>query len=155
MMFPAICDPSTHKFAPGTTMCMRCGWELPRTFTLEHAAPVAPHVDGLPLDRLVAFMLNPPIIRELEPAPQTVLLDCPACGELGQSDAEIAELTCSHCLHRWTRPALRTAGELIRFIRETLEGDQDASRRSFYNAHKVLYAIAQAVDAYPDPVDKT
>ncbi len=83
--------------------------------------------------------------------PSTVILECPKCGELGEADAGALELTCPECGHEWTKKPARTADETIAIIRNLLAEQQDASRRSFYETHSTLYAVATAIDAYPDP----
>jgi len=86
-----------------------------------------------------------------EERPSTVIIACPECSELGESDARAIHLTCPNCLHEWTKAPARTADETIRLVRELLRQQQDASRRRFYCATALLFKIAEAIDAYPEP----
>jgi len=53
------------------------------------------------------------------------------------------------CAHQWTQAPALSAIETILALRTLLEGDCDASRRSFYNASSTLAEMARLVDAFP------
>ncbi len=131
--------------------CTLCGWPLPRPYEplsrgplfspcASCGKPTQTH-DGIGGDRCGAC---------LEPLRgQTVIVPCISCDELAQHNADAPILECPTCHTQWACERWRTADELIAFIREKLAEDQDASRRSFYNAQSLLFQIAQAVDAFP------
>lgn len=79
-------------------------------------------------------------------------LHCPECGQLRQFHGALYapwDLQCVRCAHQWTQPPALSAIETILALRTLLEGDCDASRRSFYNASSTLAAMARLVDEFP------
>lgn len=118
-----------HEFIGSNTSCLKCGWTIPIHFPTY----------GRPQLRLVA----PPV-----PA-YTVIVPCISCERLAEHDADAPIFECQVCESQWVPERWRTAEELIAFIRAELSENQDQTRRAFYNAGSVLFAIAQAVDAFP------
>lgn len=147
-----------HKFVDSNT-CLLCGWELPKPFT-PATAPAQLRGGGtvvlVSLETVDGQRYHDASPRMLEPGqvtasvwPSTVIVPCPACGELAEHEAERPVLTCPECGAQTETPRWRTANELVAFIRGRLAEDADGSRRRFYNSTAVLFDIAQAVDAFP------
>ena len=87
----------------------------------------------------------------------SVEVRCPECDTLGQSHGDQTsprELVCPECLHEWTTDRPRTAEELIAHLRKLLVDDQDASRRDWYNKRRTLCDVADALEAFPDLVQR-
>lgn len=153
----------SHKFL-GSSTCALCGWVLPSPYKLI-MAPI-PHgcrlhtVDGITYWECqgcgaTAFLLRKLLhtpscgIQQQRTPVDTVIVPCPECFKLAVHSALAPILTCGDCGQEWAHEPWRTPEEVIAFIRRELAENCDASGRRFYSADRVLFAVAQAVDALP------
>jgi ribosomal protein S27E len=132
----------SHKFL-GSNTCALCGWVMPEFF---RPGPLADARAG-------DTQPPPPELEAPAASSRRVIIACPECGEFCVCNADgPAELICHDCGHLWAREPMRTPAGLVEYLRELLARDCDASRRRFYNAGTVLFAIAEAIDAMPEDV---